>query len=169
MISSNFFLYESCEVGRYDSRVIPTRWANVSRASRKLIPSYCSRNEITSPPIWHPKHLKLCRSGETIKLGDFSEWNGHSPLKCLPAFLSTTFSPMISTISILLLTCSTWSFISLTHWLWYKCSKLIQLFCFFGKYKHQFIHPVVQILRKMDILDLKVFDVACARASHKCP
>src|SRR3989339_1453239 len=102
MISNSFFLYASCEVGLYDSRVTPTRLASISSTSRNDIPSYFWRKLITSPPSWQPKHLKDCLSGETIKLGDFSEWNGHRPLKCRPAFLSATFSPMISTISTLL-------------------------------------------------------------------
>ena len=33
-----------------------------------------------SPPSAQPKQCQLSRAGVTMKLGVFSEWNGHRPL-----------------------------------------------------------------------------------------
>jgi len=59
-----------------------------------------------SPPRPQPKQCHVCRAGVTTKLGDFSPWNGHRPLKMVPAFLSGTVSATKSTRSIFCLTAS---------------------------------------------------------------
>src|SRR2546426_10140534 len=58
----------------------------------------------TSPPSPQPKHFQVSRPGVTTNDGVFSLWNGHSPLKVVPAFLSCTVSPTTSAIWSLLLT-----------------------------------------------------------------
>jgi hypothetical protein len=49
-----------------------------------------------SPPLPQPKHFHVSRAGVTVNDGVFSPWNGHSPLKEAPAFLSWTLSPISS-------------------------------------------------------------------------
>src|SRR5262249_60283693 len=66
-----------------------------------------STNVIASPPSPQPKHLKVPRAGETVKLGVRSEWNGQSPLYVLPALRSRTTSSTSGRISIAALTRST--------------------------------------------------------------
>jgi hypothetical protein len=42
----------------------------------------------TSPPSPQPKHFQESRLGVTVNDGVFSPWNGHRPLKVVPAFFS---------------------------------------------------------------------------------
>ena len=49
-----------------------------------------------SPCLPQPKQCHVSRTGVTTKLGVFSPWNGHSPLKVVPAFFSWTVSPTTS-------------------------------------------------------------------------
>jgi len=46
-----------------------------------------------SPPSPQPKQCQLSRAGVTTKLGVFSPWNGHSPLRIVPALRNCTVSP----------------------------------------------------------------------------
>src|ERR1035437_7395188 len=57
-----------------------------------------------SPPSPQPKQCQLSRAGVTTKLGVFSPWNGHSPLRVVHALRSCTASPTTSTIESLLFT-----------------------------------------------------------------
>ena len=57
-----------------------------------------------SPPRPHPKQCQVSRFGVTTNEGVFSPWNGHRPLKTVPAFLSATVSPTTSTTLNLLFT-----------------------------------------------------------------
>ena len=49
-----------------------------------------------SPCLPHPKQCQVSRAGVTTKDGVFSPWNGHSPLRVVPAFFSWTVSPTTS-------------------------------------------------------------------------
>ena len=44
----------------------------------------------TLPPAPHPKQCQELRSGNTLKEGVFSAWNGHSPTKLRPRFFKVT-------------------------------------------------------------------------------
>src|SRR3954447_19639634 len=56
-------------------------------------------NEMTSPPTSQPKQWYRFLVGVTWNDGDFSSWNGHSPLRLPPpARLSCRCSPTISSI-----------------------------------------------------------------------
>src|SRR5829696_9406255 len=83
----------------YRSRT-PARSASRSTASAKLNPSVRCTNAMTSPPTPQPKQWKRPRAGVTLKDGDFSSWNGHSPLRLPPpALRSATRSPITSSIA----------------------------------------------------------------------
>ncbi len=62
------------------------------------MPSCSIRKLMESPPLPHPKHLKIFLAGFTLKEGDFSLWNGQSPNKLTPLFLRETKPPTISSI-----------------------------------------------------------------------
>ena len=49
-----------------------------------------------SPCLPQPKQCQVSRAGVTTKLGVFSPWNGHRPLRVVPAFFSWTVSPTTS-------------------------------------------------------------------------
>ena len=51
------------------------------------------------PFLPQPKQWKNCLVGLTLKLGDFSPWKGHRPMKLAPPFLSCTYLPTMSTTS----------------------------------------------------------------------
>ena len=73
--------------------------ASRSTASPKLTCSIRSTNRMTSPPTPHPKQWNRPRAGDTDSDGDFSSWNGQSPLRLPPpALRSATCSPMTSAI-----------------------------------------------------------------------
>ena len=78
--------------------------ASSRSASGNVTPSRSITNENTSPPSWQPKHFQESRLGVTVNDGVFSPWNGHSPLKVVPAFFSCTVSPTTSTMFSRLLT-----------------------------------------------------------------
>jgi hypothetical protein len=61
-------------------------------------------NENTSPPRPQPKHFQESRPGVTVNDGVVSPWNGHRPLKVVPAFFSWTVSPTTSAMFSRLLT-----------------------------------------------------------------
>ncbi len=61
----------------------------------------------TSPPSPQPKQCQLSRAGVTTNEGVFSPWNGHRPLKVVPALRRETLSPMTSTMSSFDLTVAT--------------------------------------------------------------
>jgi len=50
-----------------------------------------------SPCSPHPKQCQVSRSGVTTNDGVFSAWNGQRPLWTVPARLSATVSPTMST------------------------------------------------------------------------
>src|SRR5437764_8351354 len=50
-------------------------------------------NLIAPPLAPQPKQWNMRLSGLTLKLGVFSPWNGHGPLRLRPAFLSCTRRP----------------------------------------------------------------------------
>ena len=66
----------------------PAFAASVRSASGKVTPSRCMTNENMSPPRPQPKHFQDSRAGVTVNDGVFSPWNGHRPLKVVPAFFS---------------------------------------------------------------------------------
>src|SRR3989338_6595678 len=82
-------------VGR--SSTMPARAARICKASGNSTPSSCFTNSKTSPPRPQPKQCQICLVGETMKDGVFSWWNGQSPRKFAPDFLSFTYSPTKST------------------------------------------------------------------------
>src|SRR4051812_7190056 len=49
-----------------------------------------------SPCLPQPKQCQVSRTGVTTNEGVFSPWNGHSPLRVVPAFFSWTVSPTTS-------------------------------------------------------------------------
>jgi hypothetical protein len=57
------------------------------------------RKRIASPLAPQPKQWKNCLPGLTEKLGDFSAWNGHKPIRLAPPRLSSTWRPITSTMS----------------------------------------------------------------------
>ena len=66
----------------------PARLARVRSASGKGTESRCMTKLKTSPPRPQPKHFQESRAGVTVNEGVFSPWNGHRPLKVVPAFFS---------------------------------------------------------------------------------
>ena len=79
---------------------------NSRTASGKSTLSYSRTNANTSPPLWQPKHLKICRRGLTLKLGLFSLWKGQSAVKFAPARFSGKYDPTTSTMSLAARICS---------------------------------------------------------------
>ena len=59
---------------------IPALLASSSNDSMKFKFSIFPIKWITFPPTPHPKQWNICLSGETQNEGDFSLWNGHSPM-----------------------------------------------------------------------------------------
>src|SRR2546423_1572520 len=82
-----------CSSGSSASSLMPASRASSSTASRNDFPSICMTNLIASPLAPQPKQWNMRLSGLTLKLGVFSPWNGHSPLRLRPAFLSWTRRP----------------------------------------------------------------------------
>ena len=64
---------------------------------RERRPSRCITKLKMSPPEPAPEALPRLAQGVTTNEGVFSPWNGHRPLKVVPAFLSVTVSPTTST------------------------------------------------------------------------
>ena len=50
------------------------------------MPSRSITNVKMSPCLPQPKQCQVSRPGVTTKLGVFSPWNGHRPLRVVPAF-----------------------------------------------------------------------------------
>ena len=56
----------------------------------------------TFPELPQTKHVYICLSGDTLKLGEWSSWNGHKPKKFLPLGSRLIYDDIISTILALL-------------------------------------------------------------------
>jgi hypothetical protein len=78
---------------------IPFSDASARTASGKESPSFSMSQPKALPPLPHPKHLKVPRSGFTVKEGVFSSWNGQSAFQARPIFLSGRGRPPTATLS----------------------------------------------------------------------
>ena len=57
----------------------------------------------TFPELPQTKHVYICLSGDTLKLGEWSSWNGHIPKKFLPFGSKLIYELITSTIFALFL------------------------------------------------------------------
>lgn len=78
---------------------MPALAASRSTVSEKERWSIFITNAMVSPPSWQPKQWKSPLLGLTWKEGDFSSWNGQSPLRLPPpAFRSWRYSETTASI-----------------------------------------------------------------------